>query len=204
VKALPESVLRGARRRGIRFRVDVDDLVVDAPRSLLTNEDLGVLRSSKSTILRQLATERHILGMSLAEFEREGLPIEVQVPWSPQTLWFVPVEEHARLLSRTGVARGRVYTCLELTKLTKLTSGIAEPDIEIRRIATLKLALDLVIEHCEDDTEADLRPCFCCKGVLFWQSLAGITICATCHPPASPDLVVEWIDTSEMGNPPPS
>lgn len=196
MKTLPESVLRSARRRGVCFRIDLDDLVVDAPRDALNSEDLDLLRSNKSSILKQLAKERHILGMPLAEFEQEGLPIEVQVPWSLQTLWFVPLEEHVRLLSRTGVARGRVYTSAELTILTTLTWTVADSDEEVRRIATLKLALDLELEHCEDDTDAGLRPCFCCKGILFWQSIVGIKICAKCHPPGAPILAVRWIEAS--------
>ena len=36
--------------------------------------------------------------------------------------------------------------------------------------------------------------CFACKSVRFWQSIHGVTVCATCHPPAHPDLVARWLE----------
>ena len=35
--------------------------------------------------------------------------------------------------------------------------------------------------------------CFSCRGRRFWISIYGVTICAVCHPPASPDLAASWI-----------
>jgi hypothetical protein len=39
---------------------------------------------------------------------------------------------------------------------------------------------------------AEPRRCYACKGYLFWHSVHGAIICATCHPPASPRLVSSW------------
>lgn len=36
--------------------------------------------------------------------------------------------------------------------------------------------------------------CFCCHERRFWVSTHGVTVCAKCHPPPYPDMVVEWID----------
>ena len=35
--------------------------------------------------------------------------------------------------------------------------------------------------------------CYSCKRSRFWHSIHGVTVCARCHPPASPRLVVQWI-----------
>ncbi len=36
--------------------------------------------------------------------------------------------------------------------------------------------------------------CLVCGGTSFWRSASGKITCATCHPPATPALVAEWID----------
>lgn len=33
--------------------------------------------------------------------------------------------------------------------------------------------------------------CPCCRSDRFWESVHGATVCATCHPPADPALVVQ-------------
>lgn len=38
------------------------------------------------------------------------------------------------------------------------------------------------------------RPCRSCRGTKWWRSTDGPVVCATCHPPGSPDLVAEWIE----------
>ena len=42
-------------------------------------------------------------------------------------------------------------------------------------------------------TQVDAVPCFACRGTRFWRSIHGSTVCGTCHPPLTPDLVEEWI-----------
>lgn len=39
--------------------------------------------------------------------------------------------------------------------------------------------------------------CYCCKGSRWWLSVYGVLVCATCHPPAVPELVSRWIDGKE-------
>ena len=44
--------------------------------------------------------------------------------------------------------------------------------------------------------QASIAPCFTCRGGRFWVSIHGATVCGTCHPPMSPDLVSEWVGTN--------
>ena len=36
--------------------------------------------------------------------------------------------------------------------------------------------------------------CYACREQRFWRSIHGRVVCATCHPPAAPYLVVEWLE----------
>jgi hypothetical protein len=40
-------------------------------------------------------------------------------------------------------------------------------------------------------------PCAWCGGRRFWRSKAGLVVCGTCHPPATRDLVAEWLEAPE-------
>lgn len=53
-----------------------------------------------------------------------------------------------------------------------------------------------VLEILRAETTARAAPvvCFACKERRFWRSVHGVVICATCHPPARPELVAEWLD----------
>jgi hypothetical protein len=55
--------------------------------------------------------------MSLADFEREGQPLEVRVHWWPETLFFVPSLRDLEGLRSQGIGRYRVWTAHELTTL---------------------------------------------------------------------------------------
>ncbi|MEW5935109.1 MAG: hypothetical protein AB1816_16145 [Bacillota bacterium] len=39
--------------------------------------------------------------------------------------------------------------------------------------------------------------CYCCKGSRWWLSRYGVLVCATCHPPAVPELVARYVDGGE-------
>jgi len=52
--------------------------------------------------------------MPLDVFAREGQPLEIDAPWWPETLWFVPDVRHADGLRREGISRERVWTASEL------------------------------------------------------------------------------------------
>ncbi len=36
--------------------------------------------------------------------------------------------------------------------------------------------------------------CPACSGLRRWRSIHGVTGCATCYPPAAPELVAAWIE----------
>ena len=46
------------------------------------------------------------------------------------------------------------------------------------------------------ETEGPLPPtgsCYVCRDSLWWVSIHGAVACGTCHPPASPSFVREWL-----------
>ncbi len=49
--------------------------------------------------------------------------------------------------------------------------------------------------HTPKTDAADARiVCYSCRSGRFWRSSGGMVICATCHPPATSDLVSAWIE----------
>ena len=58
-----------------------------------------------------------LLAMPLDVFARAGQPLELRVPWWPETLWLVPDVRHAEALWREGIARERVWTSGEVSSL---------------------------------------------------------------------------------------
>ncbi len=148
------SLLLDLRNRGAELRFRADRLVVEAPGGVLTNEDREALVAAKHLVLKRLVAESRLMEMSLAEFEREGLAIEISVPWLDETLWWVPRIEHIADLVQHNVARGRVYTAKELTNLTSLLeSGATARDL--KGIGKLKAALGAEIVSVEADTGSD-------------------------------------------------
>lgn len=79
------------------------------------------------------------VGLPLGRFEQEGGPLEVRVPWHPDTLWFVPDERHAEMLICEGVGRGRIWTAGELLDVMALDDRTLEV---VRTLALTKVALD--------------------------------------------------------------
>lgn len=45
---------------------------------------------------------------------------------------------------------------------------------------------------CLVDVSLPGRRCQACHSYLFWVSVYGVVTCASCHPPATPQLVREW------------
>ncbi len=58
-----------------------------------------------------------LTAMPLDLFEAQGSPLEVRVPWWPDTLWFVPTAADAQHLETDGVTRCRIWTARELMHL---------------------------------------------------------------------------------------
>ena len=80
-----------------------------------------------------------VVGLPLGRFAEEGGPLEVRVPWHPDTLWLVPDERHAEILVCEGVRRGRIWTAREL--LDVMTLPGRTPDV-VRTLALAKLTFD--------------------------------------------------------------
>ncbi len=194
---IARAVVELLRHQGASLAVDGDRLHIDGPRGALTPEIVEALRELKPELVAAITDEQRMLSLSLEEFERGHSSIEVSVPWLATTLWWVPRPEHVDELMAEGVARGRIWTARELTDLITLP-GLTQPDLV--SLAHLKLEFDAdVVAVAPDRPEEPSIPtkeprcCRACRGTRFWVSIHGQEVCATCHPPASPDLVARWI-----------
>ncbi len=66
-------------------------------------------------------------------------------------------------------------------------------------IAMVRMGQDLgypVIPATQGTLWADISPCPWCRGTTFWRSRSGPVICKTCHPPATKNLIAQWVDAS--------
>ena len=82
---------------------------------------------------------------------------------------------------------------------------ISLPDDRAKRLlAKASGKVRMVVEASQPDFPTNQEPayqsieiptksCFACKGISFWQSIAGAVVCGRCHPPANDGLVREWI-----------
>ncbi len=114
--ALARLVIEKLRQTGVRLAVD-RDAVLFCP-SQIPDDLLEGLRRYKPEILASLTAEAETLAMPLEVFATRGAMVEVRVPWLPMTLWFVPSEREAALL--TGISRGRIWTARELIDVMSL------------------------------------------------------------------------------------
>ena len=80
------------------------------------------------------ATVAHLVAMDLAQFESQGQPLELRVPWHSETLWFVPTEADVERLQREGVSRGRIWTAGELANV-----ALIQAPGSVRLVALTKL-----------------------------------------------------------------
>jgi hypothetical protein len=76
--------------------------------------------------------------MRLDQFEREGCPLKIRVPWLAEPLWFVPGNEDVALLVADGVSRGRIWTARELRDLLHIRNVAPKP---VQTIARAKAEL---------------------------------------------------------------
>lgn len=73
------TLIEDLERRGVRLRIDRDQLVVNAPRGVLTDEITAALRSQKPAVLRLLSASASAMHVSnprrpLAEVAADLLP----------------------------------------------------------------------------------------------------------------------------------
>ena len=136
------TLLVGLRHAGVVLEAEGDRLIVDAPSGVVTPETAESLRGLKPQVLAALAEERRVLDMSLADFERSRLRVEVGVPWLSFSLWWVSTAADVLVLERRGVARGRIWTAGELAEIFEIAN--LDP-ADAQRIIVLKTTLDLEI-----------------------------------------------------------
>ena len=82
-------------------------------------------------------TVARLVAMPLDRYAHEGAPLEIQVPWLGQTLWFVPDERQSEAMINEGVRRGRIWTAEELMRVVPVPTR----DV-VQTIAIAKLTLD--------------------------------------------------------------
>lgn len=145
-----------------------------------------------------------ILRMTVAEYIRSDLAVELEVPWSRDHLWLVPSADKVDLLVAQKVARGAIWIPAELTGLLGI-DGLRETDRgAIARLRTAFGAQIVSVEPWSADRVPGPAPTCCsCGGARQWKSVHGAVVCATCHPPADPSLVSEWIDPRLSASIPP-
>ena len=125
------QLVEALRARGVTLEPAGDRLRV-RPASALSAEELEALRMVKPEVLRLLAAQptptpapldpdllAFLLALPLDHFARKGQPLEVRVPWWPESLWFVPTDRELAALRREGVAPQRIWTAGELAALLK-------------------------------------------------------------------------------------
>ena len=67
-------------------------------------------------------------------------------------------------------------------------------------LSALRAHKSEVLARLRSRTKADLV-CHACRERRFWRSVYGVVVCGTCHPPAAPDLVTEWIESADSDPP---
>jgi hypothetical protein len=113
------AVLANLRHRGFILQTRADRVRI-APSEHLTPDIRELLSRRKPEVLNALAAEDRLSHMSLDQFERAGSPLEIRVPWLPETLWFVPGEPQVKSLTSRGISRGRIWTARELALLWRI------------------------------------------------------------------------------------
>ena len=85
-----EKLLADLRARDVLVEVDGDRIRVDAPKGVVTTEELAVLRSQKAELRSRLEVEARLASMSFEQYGQTSLAVELAVPWMQKHLWLVP------------------------------------------------------------------------------------------------------------------
>lgn len=64
-------------------------------------------------------------------------------------------------------------------------------ELRSQKAEVMRLLRENEIPLCADLKEPER--CCACRGFIFWLSVHGVKVCATCHPPASPRIVRAWL-----------
>lgn len=144
----PTQLLMELQRCDVTLTVVGDRLRVDAPTGAVTPELRDALVMHKAELLGLLLEHScsdsptrsdradRFLDMTLTQFAREGVSIEVGVDWREGSFWFVPTVADVECLARQGVSRGRIWTAAELMDLMSIPKVTAD---QLKTIAAVKL-----------------------------------------------------------------
>jgi hypothetical protein len=150
------ALMSQLRARGVSLSSDGITLVI-RPMRAVAPEEIAALRHHKAEILALLlvdttgSVDTHApspppaagldgldqttldrpLGMPLDQYAREGAPLELRVPWSEATVFFVPDRRHAQALEAEGIGRERLWLAEELMAL------LAGPPVTHETLAVL-------------------------------------------------------------------
>lgn len=199
------AVLYELRARHVDVSRRGDGLRLRGPQDAVDDDLVGQVRQHKAEILGWLAEVDRVLDMPVSAFERQQSALELRVGWWHETLWLVPTARAANTLLAEGVSAGRISRAQELARF------LAAPGLEhddISRVGRVKAALGAEIVSVTDADVPAARPtaaasfagspsCQSCGGHRLWRSTYNLVVCATCHPPATPELVAGWIDVGK-------
>ncbi len=113
-------LLANLRQSDVRFAVDGERIRLDAPKGVLSEEQLDLLRAHRAAVRERLETELRLLDMSFEDLAESNLAIEISVPWLKDHLWLVPNEAGAQQLINEGIERGYIWTAADLIDLYQL------------------------------------------------------------------------------------
>ena len=196
------AVLVELRTRHVDVSRRGDGLRLRGPQEAVDADLVSQVRQHKDEILCWLAQLDRLLDLPIGAFERQQDALELSVGWWHETLWLVPTAASANALVSEGVSAGRIWRARELAQF------LATPELtrdDIGRIGKLKAAFGAEIVTVADGNVSHAPPsaaakpavpstCQSCGRSRYWRSTCGVVICATCHPPAAPDLVAAWIE----------
>lgn len=138
-----------------------------------------------------------MLSMPLEEFGRRALALRIRLPDGSEC-WFASGSKEVAILRGEGIERGSIWTARELADVL----GAGWDRTTIGRLIATKRTFNGTIGPQPDALgppappapEPERSSCPRCGSRQFWRSIHGATTCGTCHPPAHPSLVADWLD----------
>lgn len=102
-----------------------------------------------------------------------------------------PAGDKLRVDAPKGVLTDELWSLIRAHKAELLRLLSAGEAGQVEAVSSPAPRITLALSLQPDGT------CWCCKGSRWWLSVYGVLVCATCHPPAVPELVARWLDGKE-------
>ena len=80
------------------------------------------------------------------------------------------------------------------TETDSVSDNLAPYHPHVEELVKSSSALSAVVRQSSNGTAPQPKRCYLCRSNRLWLKRSGDLVCARCHPPASPDLVVEWVE----------